>query len=120
MKCWLTLLASLIVGACFFALRFLAFAATSRLPRRHAGRRPWRWQATIPYVLGFSVALRCISTSAGSGAVRDVPVALPQRLMSVGFYRNVRNPIYIGLRGRIGLWTVFGSATTRAVIGVFL
>ena len=36
--------------------------------------------------------------------------------MVVGFYRHVRNPMYVGFTaGWIGLWVVFGHASPMAV-----
>ena len=56
---WPTAIASLAVGAAFFALWFWL------LPRWlgfnvDAGVSRWRWLAAIPSVLGFAVALRCV------------------------------------------------------------
>lgn len=47
-----------------------------------------------------------------------MPIAPPTRLVVVGFYRYVRNPMYVGfLVGWVGLWVVFGRADL-AVIAV--
>jgi protein-S-isoprenylcysteine O-methyltransferase Ste14 len=44
------------------------------------------------------------------------PFAPPQRLVVVGFYRYVRNPMYVGFAvGWIGLWVVFGRSSPTAI-----
>ncbi|MGA8153759.1 MAG: isoprenylcysteine carboxylmethyltransferase family protein [Terriglobales bacterium] len=113
---WLTTIASLLVGAAFFALWFwllppwLGFRADTP---RTAG---WRWLAALPSVLGFAVALRCIWDFGHTGHGTPAPFAPPQRLVVVGFYRYVRNPMYVGFFvGWIGLWVVFGRANWFAV-----
>jgi protein-S-isoprenylcysteine O-methyltransferase Ste14 len=114
-------LASLFVGACFFTLWFwllpgwlgfhVAIAATSR----------WRWLAAIPSVLGFSVALRCVWDFGWTGRGTPAPVIPPQKLVVVGFYRYVRNPMYVGFAaGWIGLWIILGHASLVPIVAVAL
>lgn len=87
----------------------------------------WRWLAAVPSVLGFSVALRCVWDFGWTGRGTPAPVAPPKRLV-VGFYRYVRNPMYLGLAiGWIGLWIVFGhpnpvviATVTAVALGVHL
>src|SRR5215831_13644830 len=110
-------LVSLTVGAMFFALWFwllpnwLGFRGDMEsIPR-------WRWLAAIPSVLGFAVALRCVWDFGWTGRGTPVPIAPPQTLVVVGFYRYVRNPMYVGFFvGWIGLWIIFGRANKAAVI----
>jgi protein-S-isoprenylcysteine O-methyltransferase Ste14 len=108
---WPTTIASLIVGSAFFALWFwllpiwLGFRVDIT---RTAG---WRWIAALPSVLGFAVALRCVWDFGRTGHGTPAPIAPPKRLVVVGFYRYVRNPMYVGFFvGWIGLWVVFGRA----------
>lgn len=115
---WLTALASLAVGAAFFGLWFwllpkwLNFSVQAEVAR-------WRWLAVVPSVLGFAVALRCVWDFSWTGHGTPAPMVPPQRLVTVGFYRYVRNPMYVGLAvGWIGLWIVFGHANLRLIAAV--
>jgi len=113
----LSTLASVTVGALFFALWFwllpnwLGFqSGLDKIPH-------WRWLAAIPSVLGFAVALRCIWDFGWTGRGTPAPFAPPQRLVVVGFYRYVRNPMYVGFfAGWIGLWVIFGRASKSSLV----
>ena len=106
---WLTALASLTVGAGFFALWFWLLPGWLGLRVEMAGVGRWRWLAAVPSVLGFAVALRCVWDFGWTGRGTPAPVAPPRRLVVVGLYRYVRNPMYLGFAaGWIGLWVVFG------------
>jgi len=113
---WMTAAASLMVGAAFFALWFwllpgwLGFRADTSGPAR------WRWLAIIPSVLGFSIALRCIWDFGWTGRGTPAPLVPPSRLVIVGAYRYVRNPMYLGFfLGWLGLWVIFGRASAAAI-----
>jgi protein-S-isoprenylcysteine O-methyltransferase Ste14 len=67
-------------------------------------------------VLGFAVALRCVWDFGQTGHGTPAPIVPPKKLVVVGFYRYVRNPMYVGFFvGWIGLWVVFGRASWQAI-----
>jgi len=115
---WLPALGSLTVGVAFLSLWFwllpgwLGFSVEART-------EPWRWLAAIPSALGFAVALRCVWDFGWTGHGTPAPIAPPQRLVVVGFYRYVRNPMYVGFAaGWIGLWVMFGHANPAVITAV--
>ena len=117
---WLTTVASLAVGAAFFTLWFWLLPGWLGFDSAAARDALWRWIGVVPSVLGFSVALRCIWDFGRTGRGTPAPVVPPQRLVVVGFYRYVRNPMYVGFfLGWTGLWVVFGKAS-RGVLVILL
>jgi protein-S-isoprenylcysteine O-methyltransferase Ste14 len=116
---WPTALASLTVGAAFFSLWFWLLPGWLGFRVATTGATNLRWLAAIPSVLGFAVALRCVWDFGWTGRGTPAPIAPPQRLVAVGFYRYVRNPMYLGFAaGWIGLWIVFGHANPALITGV--
>jgi len=115
---WRSTLASLLVGAGFFALWFWLLPQWLGFQVEAAGAAHSRWVAAIPSVLGFAVA-RCIWDFGWTGRGTPVPVLPPPNLMVVGWYRYMRNPMYVGFAiGWIGRWIVFGRASLAAIIAV--
>ena len=113
---WLTALAALLVGAAFFSLWFWLLPGWLGFKVETSGAANWRWLAAVPSVLGFAVALRCVWDFGWTGRGTPAPMAPPQRLVVVGFYRYVRNPMYVGFAvGWIGLWVVFGHPNPRVI-----
>src|SRR5260370_39901103 len=115
----LTAVASLAVGAGFFSLWFWLLPQWLGFSVEMAGAAHWRWLAAPPSVLGFAVALRCVWDFGWTGRGTPAPVAPPQRLVVVGFYRYAPNPLYAGFAaGGIVLWVVFGLANPATLAGV--
>ncbi len=113
---WLTAVASLIVGASFLALWFWLLPIWLGFRVDLAGAARWRLLGAFPSVLGFAVALRCVWDFGWVGHGTPAPIAPPKRLV-VGFYRYVRNPMYVGFfAGWTGLWVIFGRANMAALI----
>jgi len=116
---WPATLAALAVGAAFFGLWFWLLPQWLGFRVETAGAARWRWLAAVPAVLGFAVALRCVWDFGWTGQGTPAPVAPPKNLVVVGFYRYVRNPMYVGFAaGWIGLWIVFGHANPVAIASV--
>jgi len=116
---WLSAIASLAVGAAFFALWFWLLPRWFGFSVEAASGASWRWAAAAPSVLGFAVALRCVWDFGWTGRGTPAPIAPPKQLVVVGFYRHVRNPMYVGFAsGWIGLWVVFGHADLAAIAAV--
>ena len=116
---WLSAAASVAVGAGFFSLWFWLLPRWLGFSVEMAGAARWRWLAGVPSVLAFAVALRCVWDFGWTGRGTPAPVAPPQRLVVVGFYRYVRNPMYLGFAaGWIGLWVIFGHPHPRLIAAV--
>ena len=113
---WLAAVASLAVGAAFLALWFWLLPAWLGFQVDMAGVARWRWIAVVSSLLGFAGALRCIWDFGWTGHGTPAPFVPPQRLVVVGFYRYVRNPMYVGFFvGWLGVWVVFGRANRAAL-----
>ncbi len=116
---WPTAVASLAVGVAFFALWFWLLPRWLGFRVEMAGVVHGRWLAAVPSVLGFAVALRCVWDFGWTGHGTPAAVAPPKRLVVVGLYRYVRNPMYVGFAaGWVGLWVVFGHASPVAITAV--
>jgi protein-S-isoprenylcysteine O-methyltransferase Ste14 len=116
---WLSVLAALTVGAAFLGLWFWLLPQWLGFRVETAGAARWRWLAAIPSVAGFALALRCIWDFGWTGRGTPAPVVPPKRLVVVGFYRYVRNPMYVGFAaGWIGLWIILGHANPFLIAAV--
>ena len=111
--------AAMLVGSAFFALWFWLLPGWLGFQVNTAGEARWRWLAAPFSIVGFAVALRCVWDFGWTGRGTPAPMIPPQRLVVVGFYRYVRNPMYVGFAaGWIGLGIVFGHADLRVIAAV--
>jgi protein-S-isoprenylcysteine O-methyltransferase Ste14 len=111
--------AALAVGAGFLGLWFWLLPGWLGFEVKANEGEAWRWVAAIPSVVGFAVALRCIWDFGWTGRGTPAPMIPPRRLVVVGPYRYVRNPMYLGFAtGWIGLWIVFGHANFASIASV--
>ena len=116
---WPAALAALAVGISFFSVWFWLLPGWLGFRVDTAGAFSWRWLAAVPSVLGFAVALRCVWDFGWTGRGTPAPIVPPLQLVVVGFYRYLRNPMYVGFAvGWIGLWVVFGHANPAAIAAV--
>lgn len=119
-------LCNLAAGGAFFTLWFWLLQRWFGLRTQVVSISGLRWLAATLSVLGFSVALHCVWDFARAGRGSPAPFAPPKRLVVVGFYRHVRNPIYVGATaGWIGLWILLRhmnwmeiGATVAAMLSV--
>ena len=117
---WLAGVASLLVGAAFFSLWFWLLPSWLGF-RVYKETASWRWLFVIPSVLGFAVALRCVWDFGWTGRGTPAPIAPPPRLVAVGYYRYVRNPMYVGfMTGWLCLWISWGRANIPALVVALL
>jgi protein-S-isoprenylcysteine O-methyltransferase Ste14 len=93
-----------VVRTSLFAAIFIAFFvvylpwawAIRSHPVRYAGMGSLRLLAVVLLLLGAYVALRCVFGFAWTGLGTPAPFDPPRKLVVSGFYRYVRNPMYIG------------------------
>jgi len=89
------------------------------VPIRMAGGRPalldasWGFcqaLALLPLLCGAAVYLRCVWDFGRTGRGTPAPIDAPRRLVVVGLFRYVRNPMYCGVLLIVGGWAwFFGS-----------
>lgn len=70
----------------------------------------WVWEQFLafpPLLLGAATYLRCVWDFATAGEGTPAPIDAPRRLVVRGLYRNVRNPMYVGVLLVVGGWALF-------------
>jgi protein-S-isoprenylcysteine O-methyltransferase Ste14 len=84
----------------------------------------WRMPGTIigwPVLLsGMGVVLRCARDFYEMGKGTLAPWAPPRNLVVVGFYRFVRNPMYLGVLGWVAGWSLVAGSPMLAAYACIL
>lgn len=109
----LAVLKSALFSALFIAFFLLYLPWIWAIQGRAAsyeGLESLRWLAVVPLAYGAYIALRCIFAFAWTGLGTPAPFDPPRTLVIKGFYRYVRNPMYLGAAlFIIGETALFGS-----------
>ena len=83
------------------------------------GLEAGRWLGAVLVALGAIVVLDAWARFAWQGLGTPAPIAPPQRLVVSGFYRFVRNPMYVGVVALVvGQGLIFASAAVLAYAAV--
>jgi len=106
---WLLVAPGLIAG-------YLPWAITRwRVQPAFLGTEITRWIGVALIVLGLPLLLEAFARFALQGRGTPAPVLPPERLVVFGFYRNVRNPMYVAVTALI-----LGQALLLADARLFL
>ena len=77
---------------------------------RSIGNESWTWRgfvAMVPLMIGAGIYVRCVWDFARTGRGTPAPIDAPKRLVIVGLYRYVRNPMYVGVLLAVSGWALF-------------
>ena len=75
----------------------------------------WRWAGALFVALGYALAVWCVMLFIRVGEGTPLPFARPQRLVIVGPYRCVRNPMVLGT-----VLFLFGNGLVLGSYGVLV
>ena len=81
----------------------------------------WRWIGVLFVVGGTGALLQCTRDFLVTGKGTLAPWTAPQRLVTVGFYRRSRNPMYVAVLVILVGWSIWFQSialvTYAAVVG---
>jgi len=107
---WLLIAPGLIAG-------YVPWAISGwRLQPPFLGTSATRWLGVVLILLGLPLLLEAFARFALQGRGTPAPVLPPERLVAFGFYRRVRNPMYLAVTALIlGQALLFGDARLHAL-----
>ena len=76
--------------------------------------------ALAPLSIGISIYLWCVWHFAVTGRGTPAPIDGPKRIVTLGLYRYVRNPMYVGVLLVIAGWSLFFGSWDLAGYGVLV
>ncbi len=120
----LALVKVVVVATLFLSIWFYWLPAWLGLIRPNfdfSGLRALRLLGLLPLVPGAIVGTHCIFNFAWVGRGTPAPIDPPRRLVVGGYYRFVRNPMYVGFGAAIvGAWILFGRLRWTALLAMAL
>jgi protein-S-isoprenylcysteine O-methyltransferase Ste14 len=91
------------------------------IPAIIIGYDPWRnaghWSGYVVLLLGLGILFKCIRDFYVAGKGTLAPWAPPEQIVRIGFYRFVRNPMYVGIIISIG---GLGISLGSPLLGAYL
>lgn len=78
------------------------------------------WLASCLFAIGAVLYLRSAWDFAAFGGGTPAPIDAPKRLVTRGFYRHTRNPMYVAVLTVVTGWTVLFQAAIVGAYGVVL
>jgi protein-S-isoprenylcysteine O-methyltransferase Ste14 len=107
-----------------FAFLVLPGVAAIMVPAVLGGFDPWRasgfWQGSAVMLLGAVLLLCCVRDFYISGKGTLAPWDPPKRLVVVGLYRYVRNPMYVGVLTLVAGWAIVFASPLLVIYALFL
>ena len=78
------------------------------------------WLASCPFAIGAVLYLRSAWDFAAFGGGTPAPIDAPKRLVTRGFYRYMRNPMYVASLTVVAGWAILFESAILVAYGVAL
>jgi protein-S-isoprenylcysteine O-methyltransferase Ste14 len=108
----------------FIAFMVLPALVAGLLPWLVLLSDPWRTRGTpfgwLVFSFGFAVVLWCVHDFYVIGKGTLAPWDPPKRLVVIGLYRYVRNPMYVGVLATILGWSIIAGSPLMAAYAIVI